>query len=208
MPFVRQFDENEVLERAAVAFWRKGYEGTSVADLVAATGLQRGSLYAGFGDKRGLFQAALAHYDRTYRHDYLSDLSEGCAPREAILNAFRAAATSECDLPPGCLIVNTALELAPHDAQAQRAVQDSFGALGDFFMDRVEAAKTGGGIAADTDTKDAAETLLGLFLGLRVLTRSGAAPEVRETIIRQAEGILRRPCAGTTRSANQQGERQ
>ncbi|HSH40807.1 MAG TPA: helix-turn-helix domain-containing protein, partial [Arenicellales bacterium] len=58
----KAFDETEVLERAMTLFWRKGYEATSIQELVTHTGIQRGSLYATYGDKRRLFLAALDHY--------------------------------------------------------------------------------------------------------------------------------------------------
>ena len=89
MPWEKQYDETDVLERAMKAFWARGYEATSINDLVAATGINRGSLYAGFTDKRGLFMRALDHYDREHRQAFLSALQRNYAPRDAILAAFR-----------------------------------------------------------------------------------------------------------------------
>ncbi|PIV78643.1 MAG: hypothetical protein COW54_08215 [Rhodobacteraceae bacterium CG17_big_fil_post_rev_8_21_14_2_50_63_15] len=65
MPWKRSYVEAEVLEAPMRAFWAHGHQGTSMSDLVAATGLNRGSLYAGFGNKRDLFLLVLKHYDRT-----------------------------------------------------------------------------------------------------------------------------------------------
>ena len=193
MPWEKQYDRDDVLERATVAFWRHGYEGTSVADLVAATGLHKGSLYAGFGGKRALFAAALRHYDKRYRQDFLQELQAKPSPRAAILEAFCAAAEPRADRPPGCLTVNTALEMAPHDSEARAWVQDSFDGLSAFFHACATAARDKGEIAPDLDPDAVATTLLGLFLGLRVLARSGAEQAMRTALITQAEAILRRP---------------
>ena len=62
MAGVKQFDRIDVLDRAMALFWRRGYEATSIQDLVDATGINRGSLYASFTSKKGLFLAVLDHY--------------------------------------------------------------------------------------------------------------------------------------------------
>ena len=111
MPWEKSYDETEVLDGAMHAFWARGYAGTSVADLVAATGINRGSLYAAFTGKRGLFLSALEHYDDRHRARFLDEIARTHAPREAIIEAFRRAAAPADDVPPGCLLVNTALEL-------------------------------------------------------------------------------------------------
>ncbi|MGD9921955.1 MAG: TetR/AcrR family transcriptional regulator, partial [Pseudorhodoplanes sp.] len=71
MPWEKQFDTDEVLEKAMRAFWDRGYEATSLQDLVDHTGINRGSLYATFGDKHALFIAALRRYDESRRVDTL-----------------------------------------------------------------------------------------------------------------------------------------
>src|SRR6056297_1687309 len=92
MPWEKSYNETEVLDRAMRAFWARGYRATSMSELVAATGLNRGSIYAGFTDKRGLFLSALRHYDRTRREDFLAAIARRTPPRAAILAAFEAAA--------------------------------------------------------------------------------------------------------------------
>src|SRR5271170_4685314 len=75
MAGVKQFDSEEVLERAMVVFWRNGYQATSIQDLVEATGVNRGSLYATFGDKRGLFLAVLDHYAEHIASPMMAELT-------------------------------------------------------------------------------------------------------------------------------------
>jgi TetR/AcrR family transcriptional repressor of nem operon len=166
----RSFNPDKVVDNAIAAFWARGYEATSINDLVAATGVNRASLYAGFEDKRGLF----------------------LAPRDAILAAFDAAATPPApDQPGGCLLVNTALELAPHDTEIRDLVTAAFEGVEAFFCDRIEAAQAAGTIRADIDAAHIAQTLLGLFVGLRVLMRAGATPDAAPAAITsQARALL------------------
>lgn len=184
MPWEKKYSDREVTGKAMRAFWAQGYEATSVSDLVAATGLNRGSLYSAFTDKRHLFLAALRHYDRVERQDYLSRLAAAHAPHDAILAAFEAAAADRKDAPAGCLLVNTALEAAPHDAEIRRLVNAAFAGVETFFRDRLRAADP------DQDADAAAKALLGLFLGLRVMTRAGADPAARNAVVDQARAML------------------
>ena len=89
MAGVKQFDRNEALDRAMVAFWSRGYEATSIDDLVQATGIGRGSLYGTFGDKRQLFLAALDQYWNTVGMEMFAQLSDPDA-RNAIERMFDA----------------------------------------------------------------------------------------------------------------------
>jgi TetR/AcrR family transcriptional repressor of nem operon len=83
MAGVKQFDQSEVLDRAVMLFWRRGYEATSIGDLVEAIGINRGSLYATFGDKRRFFLASLQRYIQTIGAALFAEL-EGNDPRRAL----------------------------------------------------------------------------------------------------------------------------
>ncbi len=191
MPWEKQYDEAFVLERAMEAFWDHGYEATSVSDLVAVTGINRGSLYAGFSDKRTLFMRALEHYDRTYRTDFLGDLAANHSPREAILAAFREVkASTEGGDRRGCLVVNTALELSPHDPGVADIVRDILVNVEAFFRDQVKAAQQAGTIDPALDANEMSQGLLALFLGLRVVSRSRPEPSLMAGIVKQAEVLL------------------
>ncbi|PKQ13499.1 MAG: TetR family transcriptional regulator [Alphaproteobacteria bacterium HGW-Alphaproteobacteria-1] len=188
----RSFNPDKVVDNAIAAFWARGFEATSINDLVAATGVNRASLYAGFEDKRGLFLASLSRYDDRQRRGFLERLARDLPPRDAILAAFDAAATPPAaGQPGGCLLVNTALELAPHDAEINDLVTAAFEGVETFFCDRIEAAQATGTIRADIDAAHTAQTLLGLFVGLRVLMRAGAAPDAAPAAITsQARALL------------------
>jgi TetR/AcrR family transcriptional regulator, transcriptional repressor for nem operon len=191
MPAPKQHDTETFVDSAMRVFWARGYEGTSINDLVQATGINRGSIYASFDGKRDIFLAALASYDDRYRARFLAGLKVGRGPKEAILAAFRAAADQvpTASMPAGCLIVNSAVELAPHDPEIAQAVNASLGELRAFFRDRIEAAKAADEIGP-LDTEATTTTLYALFLGLRVMARSNAPADQRDLIVQQANQIL------------------
>jgi len=192
VPWEKQYDETAVMEQAMRAFWAHGYESTSVNDLVRVTGLNRGSLYAAFTDKRTLFLTVLRHYDKHRQAEFLDRLAALNAPKDAIMAAFEAAArpSTAGDDPSGCLAVNTALEVAPHDPEIRAFIQTAFARVEAFFFARIEAAKADGSIRQSVSAVETAQALLGLFLGLRVLARSGADAAALDAITSHARALL------------------
>ncbi len=192
MPWQKQYDEGAVLDQAMEAFWAHGYEATSIQDLVAATGVNRGSLYAAFPDKRALFIRALEHYDRQHRRDFLAAIARDHPPREAILAVFREVVRASRDGQnrKGCLLVNTALEVSPHDPEIEKIVKASLEAVEAFFRAMIKAGQKEGTIGSEISAKETAQLLFGLFLGLRVITRSRPQKSLMRTIAKQAEALL------------------
>jgi len=192
MPWEKQYDESVVLDRAMEAFWANGYEATSISDLVAVTGVNRGSLYTAYSDKRGLFLRALEHYDKQHRQDFLAAVARDHAPRDAILAAFRQVvqASRAGRNRKGCLLVNSALEVSPHDPEVEKIVKASLEQVELFFRSMIEAAQRDGTIRPEMSTVETARLLFGLFLGLRVITRSRPEKALMNTIAEQAEALL------------------
>ena len=192
MPWEKQFDSDEVLGKAMQAFWAKGYEATSMQDLVACMGINRGSLYATFGDKRSLFLQALRRYDRLHRVDWVEGLCAGKAPRAAILAVFEGAIDTALrdGSRDGCLLVNTAQELSPHDPEVAAIVETALAGMEAFFRDKVRAGKETGEIPERVDPAQAGRALLGLLVGLRVLSRSRPEPALLRALRRQAEEVV------------------
>lgn len=125
---LQTFDGDVVVRAARNLFWEKGYEAASLADLEAATGLGRSSLYHAFGSKRGLFDAAVADYLETVIRPRLSGLRAGTANASALLAYFAGLARSTATLaehssPTGCLLVNCAAGLAAHDDPTRAVVE-------------------------------------------------------------------------------------
>ncbi|MGI9351218.1 MAG: TetR/AcrR family transcriptional regulator [Rhizobiaceae bacterium] len=192
MPREKQYNKAEVVERAMNAFWAHGYEKTSVNDLVNTTGLNRGSLYSAFDDKRKLFIESLRSYDKRYRSEFLEDIAGRNEPVDAIIALFEEAAlnTGDKGKPAGCLLVNTALEVSPHDEEIRDLVQTSLNQVEEFFLQMIEKAKSTGVLSVSLPERQTSKSLLGLFLGLRVLTRSGAEKETLDTLTSQARVML------------------
>ena len=125
----REFDINKALGAAMLLFWERGYEATSVDDLLRRMGINRASLYAAFGEKRALFVQALKLYEKRYGYQELQERARQGSPKQAIRELFEETITTLTETPPrnrrGCLMQNTALELAPHDADIRRIVREN-----------------------------------------------------------------------------------
>ena len=128
MAGVKQFDRGEVLDRAMVLFWKRGYEATSIRDLVAATGINRGSIYATFGDKKRLFLAVLDRYGEKIAKPLMAELADP-DPRRAIERMFDSIIrrTSDPRFPRGCLNTNSSLECPGSGDEITRKIADGFG---------------------------------------------------------------------------------
>ena len=183
----KAFDPEDILGRATALFWRKGYEATSVADLVEALGINRGSLYDTFKDKRTLFLAALDRYDEreigaTVRHLRTSQ-GPGRDRIQSLFDKFIRAVEERGDR-RGCLVCNTAVELAASDPEIGRRVRDSHERLTSAFSVALAADP---GYPTEPERRDRrAHFLTATLMGLHVMTRAGAAPDTLRGIVRIA----------------------
>lgn len=192
MPWQKQFDVDEVLGKAMQAFWSRGYEATSMQDLVACTGVNRASLYATYQDKHTLFLAALRMYDERQRRQRLQALEAGHGPRDSIrqlLLAFATCATDSCGN-LGCFLTNTALELAAHDREAGRIVAAAQEEIEAFFARQLRRGQAIGEIGAEVDPDETAAGLLASLAGLAVLSRSRPEPKLMQAILAEADRRL------------------
>lgn len=183
MPRPKAYDETEVLDRATRIFWVQGYDGTSITDLVAGTGIGRASLYAGFRDKHGLFLRCLAHYDSHYGSALLDGLQAQFGRAAAIPALFEAAARGAPDRPCGCLMVQTAQERTAQDAKAAEQVARMFARVEQFFQDGLTEV----GVA---DAEGRARVLLGLLIGLRVLDRTPGQDAAKAAIVASVREMM------------------
>ncbi|MCP4332548.1 MAG: TetR/AcrR family transcriptional regulator [Gammaproteobacteria bacterium] len=119
----REFDEEQVLISAMEAFWRKGYEATSLTDLTECTCMNKASLYRVFGDKHQLFKAALKHYSEMEFREVVGVIRETASPLENI-RAVIQKITTDFAHEKGCMMTNSMVELAPHDPEVRQMLQD------------------------------------------------------------------------------------
>jgi TetR/AcrR family transcriptional regulator, transcriptional repressor for nem operon len=192
MARTKEFDPDAALQRALELFWERGYEATSMADLVAHLGVARASIYATFGGKHELYLKALERYLRAT--DPL--IAEALSQPGPVLPAVRAlieryAEESAHDRPRrGCLVVNTAVELAAHDAEAARLVEASWNFLEASLTSALTRARAQGELPPDKDPRALARLLLVLFQGMRVLGRAPSDDSRLRDATRQAVAIF------------------
>jgi TetR/AcrR family transcriptional repressor of nem operon len=190
----REFDEATVLDAAMQCFWAHGYEATSVKDLIERTGLTAASLYNAYGDKRAMFRTALDHYIEKSIGARLQR-SESLPPREAVRAFFedilrRSLSDRERK---GCMIVNCALEMAPHDKEFRETIVETLERLEAFFLNCVERGQADGTITSAVPAVGLAQHLLGVLMGVRVLARVRPERSLLEGVINTALAFLDGP---------------
>lgn len=188
----REFDEAIVLDAAIQCFWAKGFEATSMRDLIDCMGITGASLYNAFGDKRALYLKALAHYLENSFGERVIRLESTLPARQAIAAFFEEIIDrSMSDIQHrGCMMVNSALEAAPHDAGAQVIVDDFLTRAEGFFRRCVESGQNDGTISRSQPAEDLARLLLGVLLGIRVLARVRPQRALLESITRPVAALL------------------
>jgi TetR/AcrR family transcriptional repressor of nem operon len=181
----KQFDRDQVLDRAMGAFWTKGYGATSVEDLIAHMGIQRGSLYGTFGDKRTLFLAALERYQRVVTRELFDALEAPGSGLEAIRRFFRLRVEGSLDRsrPHGCLVTNTAVELSRRDRGASARIGGSLAKLEAAFRRALERARAAGELDAGRDLRALARFLTASAQGLSVMAKTFPDRAVLEDVV-------------------------
>lgn len=170
----REFDEDEVLMKAMVAFWQRGYEGCSVRDLLDATGLPRQSLYNTFGDKRGLFLRVLARYRERVEED-LAPLKAPGADLGELRRYMLGALGVQAELGSGaCLLVVTAFGPASADTEVQAAIDAGASSVRRAFARLLKRLRDDEVLPYELEPKAGADYLYAVLNGLSALQRTGA----------------------------------
>lgn len=187
----REFDEDVVLEAVIQCFWKRGYEATSIKDLVDHTGIVAASLYNAFGDKRALFRLALDRYAERSVGERIRRC-EKLPPREAIEAFFRDIVERSLSDPhhKGCLLVNSALEVAPHDPEFQESISLVLRRIEAFFFKSVRKGQAAGSITRSLAARKLAQHLLAVLMGVRVLARVRPERTLLHGVIEPALAIL------------------
>ena len=170
----RTFDTEAAVERAMNVFWTRGYHATALPDLLRATKLSRGSLYAAFGDKHSLFLRAL---DR-YIADALARMDVEFAPDREPVDGLRAYLAGYVERNTGangrrgCLLVATAMELAGRDADVDRRIGSFFKAMEARVAEALSRAKAAGKLADGVEPSSAARIIICFVEGMRVVGKT------------------------------------
>ncbi len=188
----RSFDEDKALDAAIACFWRRGLETTSVRDLADRMGIQGPSLYNAFGDKRALFARALERYATHTMRERIARLERQHDAKTAIRMFIHEAIERSVSDPHrrGCLLVNSALEVAPHDIELRASITAYLEEIAAFFRRSIRSAQTARTVPANLDGDDTARLLLGVLLGIRVLARANPDRALLEGVARPALALL------------------
>lgn len=179
MARTKEFDPDAALQSALELFWRRGYEATSMADLVAHLGVGRASIYATFGNKHELYLRSLDRYNENRDPELLRELSQPGPALPAVRTVVRRfAAEASCDEQrgKGCLVTNTAAELGARDPAAARRVEASWDRVETLLHSALIRARAQGELPADRDPRALARMLLALMQGLRVIGKAATDP--------------------------------
>jgi TetR/AcrR family transcriptional regulator, transcriptional repressor for nem operon len=187
MAGVKQFDRNEVLDRAMEVFWRYGYQATSIQDLVEATGVNRGSLYTTFDDKCGLFMAVLDHYSERIARPMMAELNHP-DPRQAIAGMLESIVRRNCDpaWPRGCLDTNTSLECPGAGDHIGRKIADLVAQQEAAIYKVLRRAQHDGALGAKQDARALARFFVGVAQGINVVNKAAPNPAMLKDMVRVA----------------------
>lgn len=181
MARTKEFDQDAILRAAMDLFWRKGYEATSMQDLVDHLGIGRGSIYATFGSKHELYLLALDRYAEDCDVLALEQLSRPGPALPAVrefVEGFLASALTDSR---GCMITNTAVE-CPRDPDLARRVESNWNGLETVIAGALMRARAQGELASDKDPRALARFLVTLVQGLRVLAKVPDERRMRDAV--------------------------
>jgi len=185
MPRPKEFDTHEALEQAVRVFWEKGYEATSLQDLLAAMGLSKSSFYATFGSKHELFLGAVERYTETRLESLAARLKSGASGRESIEQAFKTLVNALVSSGGrrGCFVNNCAVELAPRDPAVETRVRHGVQLMEDAFYHALRHAQAHGEVPATKDPRAVARFLTSSMNGLQVMAKFNPGRSLLEDVV-------------------------
>jgi TetR/AcrR family transcriptional repressor of nem operon len=186
MARTKDFDENEVLAKAIQLFWHKGYNGTSMQDLVDGLGISRSSLYDTYTDKHTLFIKALESYQKAGAAKIECIINQDI-PSKDIIRQLLALTTGELmddQQQKGCFLVNAGVEVAPHDEQVNQMVCQNDRQMEEAFYQVIKKGQDKGELNAGQDARALSRFILNSVKGMRVTAKSTTDKAFFEDIIK------------------------
>ena len=185
MPRPPGFERHDVLQKATEAFWERGYGATSISDLVAATGLQPGSIYAAFGSKKGMFLEVLDEYGSRFLGEVRSTLRREASSLDAIRAFLEAIAedTMQRQGARGCLLVNATLEMSHHEPDIAQKLCQYSDRLRQVLLEALNDARDAGEISPDSNPESLSVFLVNNLWGMRVMCRSAPSRQSLTAVV-------------------------
>lgn len=192
----RQFDEDRALDAAMEAFWITGYQATSTRDLCRATGLGRSSIYNTFRGKDELFRRALARYTERMTGQQVEAMDSGPSVLVTVGRMLDVVIENELgnhtDDPPGCLVVNTLVELGRRDTEVARSLAEDYRRRFEALRRALERGQRDGEVDRRADAATLAHFVIASISGVRLSARSGvdrpALRAVADTVLATVRG--------------------
>jgi TetR/AcrR family transcriptional regulator, transcriptional repressor for nem operon len=190
----REFDVDQALGQAMLTFWQRGYQGTSLGELMKAVGIQKQSLYCAFGDKHSLFLKSVELYTSQVLAQVSAIVHQAESPAAAVEKVMRfaimPAKAKKC--PEGCLGANTALELGLIDPDAAKEVKKLFRGMEEILGKAIKKGQKSGEISTRFESAVIAKSLVNTLNGIRVLEKTGASEKQLIVIVDMALAMIRR----------------
>lgn len=186
----KAFDEKEVLRKAMKLFWEQGYEKTSMQELVDYMGIHRRSIYDTFGDKRSLFLSSLTYYEELVTNEIKKVANSNLPIKQSVRKVFEFALNAAENYPPGCLAVNTAVELSLLDKEIAQRSTEMFNNTEKLFSHLVIRGQEKGELSKEFDVNAVSRFLHNNLLGIRVLIKTNYTRKELENIIDVALSVL------------------
>ncbi len=192
MPRTKQFNEQEVLDKAMELFWEKGFHATSMQDLVSRLGINRASLYDTFGGKEELFERALTKYRETHggliKAVFDTDTSVKKGFEKLFQNAIDEAVNDTCS--KGCFVVNTTTEMIPGNDKMHKVLSENRTRSENLFIAFVQKGINSGELDAQKDANEIGLMLFALYNGIRVLGKVDSTPDKLQKIVKSGLSVL------------------
>ncbi|CAI2410423.1 TetR/AcrR family transcriptional regulator [Serratia liquefaciens] len=188
----REFDRDQALLKARDLFWRQGYEGTSMSDLVTELGIASARIYKAFGSKELLFREAIAHYESLEGGFADRAFSEESSVRSAIKRMLDDAVTlySRADLPQGCMVVSSAASVSDENIGIKAWLAEHRLLRTQGIVDRLHAAVASGELPPNTDANALGDFFAAFLHGLSVQARDGVSQARLEAAVKIALATL------------------
>jgi len=185
-----QFDRDQAVVQAMSVFWKSGFQGTPVSELVKATGLKPGSLYGAFGNKKALFLMAIdVYFESMFRK--IQNILRADKPPLDVINDFFEQLAADCSArSKGCLLVNTLTEISAEDQEVQQLVAAMFERIKLEFVYVLNKAREAGDIPRHQDAEALARMLVTGIYGLRLYSKTDQNPEHLRSIVRHFLKVL------------------
>ncbi len=192
MARTKDFDESEVLKKAVSLFWLKGYNGTSMQDLVDSLGISRSSLYDTYGDKHTLFLKALEFYQSTSGNQMCSIVTNATSAIDAIRELLEMITNNllKDKQHRGCFMVNAEVELAPLDAEVRKMICKNEKLIEEAFQLAIQKGQASGEITNKQDARALTRFFLTTIKGIQVSAKSTTDKAFFDDIIKTALSIL------------------